>query len=89
MSSTPPLLGEGAYQTVRQGNPLRSFVQMNVPPPIERIPSSQSPVGHPETRMASVRPVVSASPNNVRALSAAGIRPAGIVIGKCGLNTKD
>lgn len=81
MSSTPPLLAEAGYQTVRQANnPLRSFVHMNVPPPIERIPSSQSPINQPEPRMASVRPVVVASPHNARA-SNAHIRPAGIVIG--------
>ncbi|KAI6182409.1 hypothetical protein M3Y97_00377300 [Aphelenchoides bicaudatus] len=83
MSSTPPLLSEAGYQTVRQQqiNPLRSFVQMNVPPPLDRVPSSQSPVNQPEPRMASVRPVVVASPNNMR-VSSAGIRPAGIVIGQ-------
>lgn len=81
MSSTPPLISEAGYQTVRQGNnPLRSFVQMNVPPPVERMPSSQSPINQPEPRMASVRPVVIASPNNMR-VSSAGIRPANIVIG--------
>jgi hypothetical protein len=81
MSSTPPLVGEGGYQTVRQANnPLRSFVNMNVPPPSDRMPSSQSP-SQLEPRIANVRPVVVASPNNIRA-SSAGIRPAGIVIGQ-------
>ena len=76
-------------------NPLRSFVHMNAPPPPPPPPPastsgggggniSHSPILHhivepAAARLASVRPVLIASPNNVRA---SAVRPANVVFGK-------
>lgn len=81
-SSTPPVSSESAYQTVRSTNPLRSFANINAPPPNSGNVYTSNPGLTTELRMASVRPVVAANSSILANRSATKLSNTVVPIGR-------